>query len=282
MGMVPPTGKHRLRPAARVPILRHSRRTPNGRTPGAIPMVTVAQAPAARRIPAVDLARSAALLGMVVFHFAFDLELFGHLAPGTTRMAPWALFARLVAGSFLFLAGVSLVLAHGDGIRWRSFLRRFAMIAGAAFVITVATRVAIPHAFIYFGILHSIAAASLLGLAFLRAPVWLILAAAALAAALPEVARASLFDTRWLAWTGLAASSPPSFDFVPVLPWVSACLAGIAAARTGQAIGLWDRLRDPAPAPLLRYLSWPGRHSLVIYLVHQPVLIGLLWLAARL
>jgi uncharacterized membrane protein len=245
-------------------------------------MVSVARAPAAQRIPAVDLARSAALLGMVVFHFTFDLELFGHVAPGTTRTAPWALFARIVAGSFLFLAGVSLVLAHGDGIRWRSFLRRFAMIAGAALIITVATRIAIPQAFIYFGILHAIAVASLIGLAFLRAPVWLTLATAALALALPEVAGAPIFDTRWLAWTGLAASVPPSFDFVPVLPWIAATLLGIVAGRAGNAAGLWDRLRDPAPGPLLRGLSWPGRHSLVIYLVHQPILIGLLWLAARL
>ena len=272
-------GKGGLRRTARLPILPPDRRIPNGRAPA---MVTVAHAPATARIPAVDLARSAALLGMVVFHFTFDLELFGHVAPGTTRTAPWALFARLVAGSFLFLAGVSLVLAHGQGIRWRGFLRRLAMVAGAALVITIATRIAIPHAFIYFGILHSIAAASLIGLAFLRAPVWLILASAVAAFALPEVARAPLFDTRWLAWTGLAASTPPSFDFVPVLPWVSAFLLGMAAGRAGVAAGLWDRLRDPAPAPFIRVLAWPGRHSLAVYLLHQPVLIGLLWLAARL
>jgi uncharacterized membrane protein len=236
---------------------------------------------AAPRIPAVDLARSVALLGMVVFHFTFDLEMFGHIAPGTTLQPGWAMFARLVAGSFLFLAGVSLVLAHGQGIRWRGLLRRLAMVAGAALLITAATRIAMPEAFIYFGILHAIAAASLLGLAFLRAPVWLTLAAAALALVLPEVARAPAFDSRWLAWTGLAATVPPSFDFVPLLPWVAAALAGIAAARAGQAVGLWDRLRDPAPGPVLRGLAWPGRHSLAIYLLHQPVLIGLLWLAAR-
>lgn len=245
-------------------------------------MVTVAEAPAAARIAAVDLARSAALLGMVVFHFTFDLELFGHIAPGTTRTAPWALFARLVAGSFLFLAGLSLVLAHGRGIRWRGFLRRLAMVAGAALAITVATRIAIPHAFIYFGILHAIAAASLIGLAVLRAPIWLILGVAAAAFVLPDLASAPLFDPRWLAWTGLAVSAPPSFDFVPVLPWVSAFLLGMVAGKAGATVGVWEKLRDPAPAPVVRALAWPGRHSLAIYLLHQPVMIGLLWLAARL
>jgi uncharacterized membrane protein len=186
-----------------------------------------------------------------------------------------------VASSFLFLVGVSLVLAHGNGIRWRSFLRRLAMIAGAAALITAATAYAVPHAFIFFGMLHSIMVASVLGLAFLRAPVWLTLAAALAAWFLPDLASSPAFDSRWLAWTGLAATPPASFDFVPVTPWFAATLAGIAAARLADAAGLWTRLRARNPGPLLRTLSWPGRHSLAVYLLHQPVLLGLLWLFSR-
>jgi uncharacterized membrane protein len=241
-------------------------------------MVSVARVEGSRRILAVDLARSVALLGMAVFHFTWDLELFGHIAPGTTIQGGWAIFARAVAGSFLFLAGVSLVLAHGDGIRWRGFLRRLAMVAAAALAITAATFLAMRDAFIFFGILHSIAVASVLGLLFLRAPVWLILAAAAAVWLLPDLARAPAFDPRWLAWTGLAETPPRSFDLVPVAPWFAATLLGIAAGRMGQAAGLWDRLRTASPGPVLAAAAWPGRHSLAVYLLHQPVLIGLVWL----
>lgn len=244
-------------------------------------MVSIAGAQAPRRIPAIDIARSAALLGMAVFHFTWDLELFGYVSPGTTITGGWAIFARVVAGSFLFLAGLSLVLAHGQGIRWRGFLRRLAMVAGAALAITAATFFAMREAFIFFGILHSIAAASLLGLLFLRAPVWLTLAAAALIFFLPDLARSPAFDPRWLAWTGLAETPPRSFDLVPVAPWFAATLVGIAAGRAGEMAGLWDRLRGGEPGPLLRVAAWPGRHSLAVYLLHQPILIGLVWLYTR-
>jgi uncharacterized membrane protein len=244
-------------------------------------MVSLARAEGPRRIVAIDLARSAALLGMAVFHFTWDLELFGHIPAGTTLEGGWAIFARAVAGSFQFLAGLSLVLAHGEGIRWRGFLRRLAMIAGAATVITVATFLAMREAFIFFGILHSIAVASVLGLLFLRAPVWLIIGAAAAVFFLPDLARAAAFDPRWLAWTGLAETPPRSFDFVPVAPWFAATLLGIAAGRIGEAAGLWERLRGAAPGPVLERLAWPGRHSLAVYLLHQPVLIGLVWLWTR-
>jgi uncharacterized membrane protein len=243
-------------------------------------MVSVAQ-PESGRIVALDLARTAALLGMAVFHFTWDLEFFGYIPRGTTLDGGWAVFARLVASSFLFLVGVSLVLAHGNGIRWRGFLRRLAMVGGAALAITVATVLAMPEAFIFFGILHCITVASVLGLAFLRAPVWLTLAAAAASWVLPDLARAPLFDPRWLAWTGLAQTPPASFDPVPVLPWFAATLLGIAAARAGEAAGLWTRLRTTAPGPLLTAAAWPGRHSLAVYLLHQPVLLGLLWVYSR-
>ena len=245
-------------------------------------MVSLADPRAAsRRIVAVDLARSLGLLGMAVFHFTWDLEFFGYIPPGTTLEGGWAAFARLVAGSFLFLAGVSLVLGHGQGIRWNAFLRRLAMIGAAALAITAATVLAMPEAFIFFGILHSIAVASLLGLLFLRAPVWLTLAAAAAVWVLPGLYRSPAFDPRWLAWTGLAETPPASFDLVAVFPWFAACLLGIAAARAAQTAGLWDRLRGGEPGPLLRWAAWPGRHSLAVYLLHQPVLIGLLWLYTR-
>ena len=244
-------------------------------------MVSVAGTDGPGRIVAIDIARSVALLGMAVFHFTWDLELFGHIPPGTTIEGGWAIFARCVAGSFLFLVGVSLVLAHGQGIRWRGFLRRLAMVVAAALAITAATFLAAREAFIFFGILHSIAVASLLGLLFLRAPVWLILGAAVAFWVLPEVANSPAFDPRWLAWTGLAETPPRSFDLVPVAPWFAATLAGIAAGRLGEAAGLWDRLRTANPGPILRAAAWPGRHSLTVYLLHQPVLIALVWLWTR-
>ena len=116
-----------------------------------------------RRIEAIDIARALALVAMAIFHFTWDLENFGYLTPGLTEHGGWRLFARCIASSFLFLVGVSLVLANRNGIRWPAFWKRFAMIVVAAAAITLVTLYVTPDAFIFFGILHEIALASLLG-----------------------------------------------------------------------------------------------------------------------
>ncbi|MCF1708768.1 DUF1624 domain-containing protein [Tabrizicola sp. J26] len=231
-----------------------------------------------RRIALVDLARSAALLGMAIFHFTFDLELFGHLPPGTTAWPGfWAVFARVVAGSFIFLAGVSLYLAHGGGIRWRDFLLRLARIVGAAALVSLATYMALPEQYVFFGILHAIAAFSVLGLLFIRLPPLLLVAVAGLIYAGRTLFTAPLFAEPWLVWTGLSPFPPLTMDFEPLFPWFGTFLLGIALASAAARTGLADRLRAwPArPGKWTYRLSWPGRHSLVIYLVHQPILLAL-------
>ena len=225
------------------------------------------------RIVVLDLARTAAVIGMVIFHFTFDLELFGHVPPGTTFLPFWHYFARLVAGSFLFLSGVSLWLAHGQSIRWPLFWRRFAMVAGAAALVSIASIWVTPGGLIYFGILHALAAASLIGLLFLRLPVLVTLAAAALAFALPWFAQGSDFQGVWLLWLGLADIRPSMADYVPLLPWLAPCLAGVALAKLATRAQLWRHLSG-TPSFGLKALSFPGRHSLIIYLLHQPLLIA--------
>ena len=241
--------------------------------------------PARGRVDALDLARTLALICMAIYHFTYDLEMFGYIAPYTAVTGGWAVFARMIAGSFLFMVGISLYLAHGRGIRWRPYLRRLGMIVLAAALVTVVTRQAMPDTYIFFGILHSIAVASLLGLAFLRLPFAVTLAVATLIVlARPVLSPTGLFDAPVLAWLGLTTWPVRSADFVPVFPWFAATLAGIAFARIAEAGGLWQRLARPAGVPggLRHALAWPGRHGLTVYLLHQPVLISALWVFARL
>ena len=234
------------------------------------------------RLEAIDLARGAALAAMAIYHFAWDLEFFGYAPPGMTAEGGWKLFARAIASSFLFLVGVSLWLAHGRGVRARPFLKRLAMVAAAAGAITLVTFMAVPGGFIFFGILHQIALASVLGLAFLRLPAPLTLAAAVLVAAAPHFLRNAAFDHPALWWVGLSSVNPHSNDYVPLFPWFAAVLAGIAAARMADAAGLFSSRMAGHPLPRwTRPLQLAGRHSLAVYLVHQPVLIGAVWLAAQ-
>jgi len=231
------------------------------------------------RIFAVDLARTVAILMMVTFHFTYDLEMFGFISGGTTIHGFWALFARTTAGSFLFLVGFSLYLAHRQGIRWRSFWRRLAKVAGAAALVSAGTYAVMPDTFVYFGILHSISVASLLGLAFLRLPAVLTLLLGAVVIALPNYVSLPALNGPFFYWTGLSTWWPPSIDYEPVFPWFGPALLGIGAAKALSAL-LPNALVPSAAAGQgsLRWLaSFPGRHSLVIYLAHQPILISVIW-----
>ena len=227
----------------------------------------------------LDLARGAALFAMASYHFSWDLEFFGYLDPGTTTQGLFKAYARSIAGSFLFLAGVSLVLAHARSLRLDAFLRRLAMVAGAAAMISLATYFAIPDSFIYFGILHAIAASSIIGLAFLRVPAPVTLAAGILCLVAPLLYRDEVFNHAWLTWIGLFSVPPRSNDFVPLMPWLGPFLIGMGAARLAISSGLTDRLArfSAGENGVARATRYCGRHSLAFYLLHQPILLALVW-----
>lgn len=228
----------------------------------------------AERFLSIDLARSLALLGMASFHLAYDLEMFGWLTPGTAASGWFWYHARIVAGSFIFLAGLGLWMAHGAGIRWPSFWRRQAKIVAAALLVSLVTYVAMPGMMIFYGILHAIALSSLVGLVFLRLPWALNLGAAVLVFALPYGFSHSGFGGL-LIWTGLSGQTPITADFEPFFPWFAPFLAGLASGQILSRFALWPQLRLTTDLPWLRVLAWPGKHSLAVYLIHQPVLLAL-------
>lgn len=235
------------------------------------------------RLHWMDALRGIALITMATYHLSWDLEFFNYLAPGTANSLPLKIYARSIASSFLFLAGFSLYLAHGSGIRWQPFWSRLAKIVVAALLVTVATFFAMRDEFIYFGILHNIAAASLIGLLFLRAPPLVNIVVAAAAIAAPIWLRDGFFDTPALYWVGLSESVRRSNDYVPVLPWIGPFLVGIASAQLlikYRLIGILagDKARN---FHVFSGLSTVGRHSLAFYLLHQPILIAIVWCIAQ-
>jgi uncharacterized membrane protein len=238
-------------------------------------------AAASPRFAIVDIARGVAIVAMVVYHFCWDLSYFRFIAADVGHDREWVIFARTILAAFLLLVGVGLVLGHGRAIRWRSFWRRWLFVLAGALIITLATWFAFPESFVYFGVLHAIALFSLLGLAFLRLPLWLVVLVAIIVIALPFAFSAPLFDEKAWSWIGFWQVPPPANDLVPVFPWFGAVLAGIVIARLVMASD-W-RLRLAAIAPpgrLPRFLAFIGRWSLLIYLLHQPILLGLVYPAA--
>ncbi|MBI1205679.1 MAG: DUF1624 domain-containing protein [Azospirillum sp.] len=231
------------------------------------------------RAAAVDALRGAALVAMIGYHLCWDLTFFGLAGFALFTDPFWLGLRNAILCSFLGLAGVSLVFGHRQGIRWPKAARRFAVLAACAAAITAASSIFFPDSPILFGVLHHLALAGLLGLAFVavQAPITVMIAAAACVAA-PWLLASPSFDGPWLNWTGLAAHEPTSNDFVPLLPWFAAVLTGIALARlmpeaASAALQVWRPASWPGGA-----LAWIGRRSLMVYLLHQPILMGTLYL----
>lgn len=239
--------------------------------------------PAKTRLGKLDVLRGIALLAMATYHTGWDFEFFGYLESGTTGHGAWRLYARIIASTFLVLVGFSLVLAHGRGIRWRPFGIRLAQIAAAALAISVATWYFTPESFVFFGILHQIAVASVLGLLFVRLPALVIAMAAIAVIVAPHYLTSPRFDPPLFWWLGLSEMIIRSNDYVPVFPWFGAVLAGMAAAKVMQRYDMLTLLAGGiVPTWLDRSLRFIGQHSLAFYLVHQPVLISCVFLISQL
>jgi uncharacterized membrane protein len=229
------------------------------------------------RVDAVDCARGLALIGMAIYHLSWDLADF-RFAPAMLPFTPqMRLLSHTVASAFLALVGVSLALAHRNGLNLRAFWRRLAIVAGAAALVTLGSFVFAPSEPITFGILHCIAVASLFAAPFVIAPAWASLAMGFAAIAAPWLGRSALFDPPWLLWLGLGEALPNTLDWRPLLPWASVVFLGLGVTRLPGVL-TWlkrpDRWR--AKSAPVRAIGFAGRHSLPIYLVHQPILIGLL------
>jgi len=233
-----------------------------------------ATAGAKGRIAGIDALRGSALCLMFVYHFCFDLRFYRVTAWDFEHDPFWLSFRALIVASFMLLVGVSLVLADRNHATLPHFWKRIGIIAACAAAASLGSFLLFPRTFIYFGILHCIAVASLLGWPLVRRPaIALIVGLAVIVAGL--ALQWPAFDTRALSWIGFTTHKPATEDYVPLVPWAGVVLLGIAVAHGLARIG-FRPLAPLAAAP--RWLRWLGRHSLAMYMVHQPILLGVLWL----
>ncbi len=236
-----------------------------------------------KRLDLIDLARGLALVAMMIFHGIWDLAYFELLPTWVQVSAPFHGFGHLIAGAFFALVGAGIALAHQNGVQWRGFLYRLAQIVLAAGAITLVTFYAMPEGVITFGILHCIALSSLAALAFLPAPIMGVALVALAALVTPLVVSLPLMDHVSVQWLGLGTTEPLTNDWRPFLPWFGMVLAGLSLARFGLARGWAQRLSLwQANNRVTRMLTLGGRHSLAVYLIHQPVFLALLFLGTHL
>lgn len=226
----------------------------------------------------LDLLRGLTILAMVVFHLNWDLYYFGYSPVDVTQEFGWVVFQKSILTSFLLLVGMGLVLGHGNGIRWPRFWRRWAFIVVAALLTTAGTYWMFPDYFVFFGVLHAIALFSLMALPLLRWRWWITGLIGVVVIAANFAWNDAMFEDRWLAWIGFWPISPPTSDVVPIFPWFGVVLLGVALMRLIMGLPLVTGISAwRSEAPVAKGVAFLGRWSLPFYLLHQPVMIGLLY-----
>ncbi|SDR34560.1 heparan-alpha-glucosaminide N-acetyltransferase [Pseudovibrio sp. Tun.PSC04-5.I4] len=230
------------------------------------------------RLILADAARGLALLAMAVYHLSWDLSWFGIVGWDVSGAPAWQHFAQIIAGSFMFLVGFSLVLGHKNGIRWERFWTREIRVAIAALAVSVVTYFIFQDQWVRFGILHSIVVSSLIALPFVRLHYAFALLCGAGVIALYIGLGDYILPYRQFFWLGLNSLPEISVDYVPLIPWLGPVLLGVGCGDILTRFGLLRVLRGSAsPHVVMRCFAWFGRHSLATYLLHQPILFGTVW-----
>lgn len=230
------------------------------------------------RIWELDALRGLCILGMVLVHLVFDLVELYRLVQWD--YPPWFTLAMDWGGIlFLLICGISATLGS------RPF-RRGAMVFSCGMLCTAVTlalyrlQLADSSVIIWFGVLHCLGVCSMLWLLLRRLPTWLLAVLGGLLAVaglgLDALGlRSGIF---WLLPLGIPWPGFASADYFPLLPNLGFFLLGTVLGRLLYPTrkSLLPNV-DPQILPL-RFLRGCGRHSLAIYLLHQPVISGLLML----
>lgn len=237
---------------------------------------------ASARLWEVDTLRGVAIILMVFYHFTWDLVYFGW-SQANLLVGPWQWFARGIATIFIFVLGVSLTLSDaretqrlGQPPSFMKYLGRGGKVFGLGLIVTVSTYFFIGHGFVIFGILHLLGAAIILAYPFLRSNRWVSLGAGLLVIVAGMLVDSWVVSYPWLIWLGIKQASRYMVDYYPLLPWFGLALLGIFAGYSLYPQGV-RRFPLPNLAALtpIRGLRFLGRHALLIYVLHQPILIGL-------
>ena len=233
----------------------------------------------------IDLLRGIAILMMIIFHLFYDLNYFNvckvELYSGFSLI-----FVYLIGTMFFLLVGISLALSYSrtkNNLTKKNlqlkYLKRGAGIFCLGLLVTLATWIYLGgKGFVVFGVLHCIGLSIIFAYPFLRFRYQnLILGIALISAGI--ILKNLTFDFNWLLWLGFTPSNFYTVDYYPLLPWFGVVLIGIFVGKSLYQNNVRKfKLEDRSQFIVVRFTCFLGRHALIIYLLHQPIIIGLLYL----
>ena len=224
------------------------------------------------RVELLDAWRASAVLVMLFWHLCWDLAMYGTIPWRVMFEQPMLGIRYYIICSFVLLSGISCRFSRSNA------RRSLQTLLCAAVVTAVMYLIGDP---VWFGVLHLLGCCMLLyawlGEYFEKLPE---IPAAAVCLALFLVFHKICYGVRvtvpWLWMFGFRTREFYSSDYYPLFPWLFLFLAGtVLGGRIRRSDGRWKELRVWAP------LRWVGQHALWIYMLHQPVLMGILYLVYK-
>jgi len=225
----------------------------------------------------IDLARGIAIIMMILFHTVFDLYFF-RIFPVEVLSGFWRYFAFTTASLFLLIVGISLTISHARVASTKSgyqlalkFVYRGAGIFLLGLLVTLCTWLFLKEGFIVFGILH------LIGVSIIISPLFFRFKKGNIVLGFLCVGIGFLFTPSigpiWLLPLGIHPATFWSVDYEPIFPWFGIVLIGMGLGEYLYPEGVRKFNLPQIPEIIVRPLAFMGRHSLIIYLVHQPIII---------
>jgi len=221
----------------------------------------------------IDFLRGIAIILMIIFHIAFDLEFFDIVNLNIDSL-PWTIFRISIFSLFFLLVGISLNIGKSRGKHFKSYLTRGLKVFFWGLIITLVTYIFMKEGFVRFGVLHFIGLSIILSYPFLKLKYLNLLIAVPIAAVGLYLYSIS-FNFSWLLWMGLKPMGFYTVDYFPLLPYFGIILVGIFLGGILYPNGVRVFKLKESPVKFIDYL---GKKSLIIYLIHQPVIIGILFL----
>lgn len=224
----------------------------------------------------LDLLRTAAIGGMIAYHAAYDLAEFGGWAMNV-HIGGWWLLSRATLTLFLFVVCMSFAVSweRGKGTVWHRRIQRYvhrsAVLMFCAILVSVGTFAFEPTTFVFFGVLHMIAVSMILLPLLAPCGIWNSILGV-IVIVMGTVITGMNAPSMWLLPLGALPVGWTTVDYVPLFPWFGVILLGFAAAKF---VGI-ERILHPSYIPgkgVVSMMVAPGRRALVIYLLHQPILV---------
>ena len=224
------------------------------------------------RVLSLDILRGLAVFLMILYHLSFDLNYFNFLSLDLNNQIFWKLFRYLIIFLFLFSFGYSMILSSYISST-KKILKRIAILFTLASTITIVTYFIFPKSWIYFGILHFILLAYIYAQFLIKLkPITLL----AIVIVLYILYFLGFLHTSFIYETlkELLHLPSKSEDLVRFFPWFNIVLIGMAFAK-------YKVLEKINIKYELKYLKILGQNALLVYMIHQPILFGIIFLLSK-